>query len=253
MPKYCSECGAGNPDTAKFCQQCGAPLEAGVERVEPAPYTSPVQPSTGFQGNPQGSQGVPYSPQGMPYNQQGMPGGMPGQDLMGQGAHLRLRVADVAPRVAAYIIDIIILVIIVNVLELIPIFQFNILPASDVQIEQAASSGNSNALLALINWGQVALEEVFSFVIYFLYFGLLETYNKGQTIGKLALKLRSVRERDGQPVGPQQGFVNAITKSQFLLLIIDLLIGLLSQRNPNLRQIRLAQRLTGEVVIKITG
>ncbi len=40
---HCASCGAANPENARFCEKCGAPL--GASQPEPMPTTAPEQPS----------------------------------------------------------------------------------------------------------------------------------------------------------------------------------------------------------------
>ncbi|HMF31279.1 MAG TPA: RDD family protein, partial [Candidatus Lokiarchaeia archaeon] len=226
-----------------------APLEVGVSQEESESLTRPEHRTVGMQGMPQGMQ---WGPQGT----QGMPVGRQGSEEPGEQTHLRLRVADVGPRVLAYVIDVVILELLLLVLGYIPIFQFNTFYGTEADLINAISSGDPNAILALVNWSQFALSYLFDWSIYFIYFGILESY-KGRTLGKAILSLRSVKERDGQPISSREGLLNSIAKSfglsfYFIPLIIDVILGAATQKNRTLRQIRLGQRLSGEVVIKVT-
>lgn len=64
---FCTKCGAQNPDTSAFCEQCGSPLSAQptqpvqAEPVQSAQPVQPMQPSFGQQ--PQQFQQPPFGQQ----------------------------------------------------------------------------------------------------------------------------------------------------------------------------------------------
>jgi uncharacterized RDD family membrane protein YckC len=170
----------------------------------------------------------------------------------GEAPKLRLNVSAVGPRVGAYVIDFIICIIIVEVLQL-TLFKFQYFTGDRADILNAVKSRDIGSLLGFIDLSQVTLLAVVEYVVLFLYFGLLGGLNKGQTIGQVIIKRRAVREQDGQPIGLKEGLLNAITKANLLLLVIDLIAGSVSQKNRPLRQVRLVQRLTSEVIVKKTS
>ena len=96
-------------------------------------------------------------------------------------------------------------------------------------------------------WWQSSL---ISYLIGFLYFWLLESYNKGQTIGKLALKLRTVDEKTFKPTTPEKYALNNLLKAAFFLFIIDFIIGILSNSGDPRKRLRIMQNVSETVVIK---
>ncbi|TFF93747.1 MAG: zinc-ribbon domain-containing protein [Promethearchaeota archaeon] len=90
-----------------------------------------------------------------------------------------------------------------------------------------------------------------SFLIWgigFLYYWLLEAYNKGQTLGKIALKLRTVDADTLEIAQPVNYAINNLAKpSPFLIL--DLLIGIFVSDGDLKNRIRVLQNLSNTVVI----
>ena len=212
MTLFCPHCGVSNPDTAKFCQQCGAPMET----------RPPEKVNT----------------------QAGPIGEMNAIPIIAQPAEVQpkktLRVADTVPRVVAFIVDSIVISIFAWVLR-------SIFPVLTFTYYEMSMTDYS---IRITSYSNMFANIILSFLYYFLYFTLFELYNKGQTAGKALLGIQSVNEKNGNPVGPKQAVLNAITKSSFILLLLDLFIGVCVQKQPNLKQIRLVQRLTHEVIIK---
>ncbi|MFX1358334.1 MAG: RDD family protein, partial [Promethearchaeota archaeon] len=91
----------------------------------------------------------------------------------------------------------------------------------------------------------------YNFLIGFCYFWLLEAFNKGQTVGKLALKLRTVDENSLEITTPAQYAINNISKATGFL-ILDVIIGILinsSAEEPARKRLRLTQNLARTAVI----
>ncbi|MFX1411797.1 MAG: RDD family protein [Promethearchaeota archaeon] len=88
----------------------------------------------------------------------------------------------------------------------------------------------------------------FDWLIGFLYFWLLETYNNGQTLGKAALNLRTVDEKTLEPTTPGKYAINNILKSSGLLLI-DFLIGIIMNSGQPEKRLRVMQNASETVVI----
>lgn len=130
-------------------------------------------------------------------------------------------------RVVAYIIDIIILLV-VSLLGIVSILG-QIADYFDV-------------------WG------LFMWLIAFLYFWLLESYNSGQTIGKMAMKIRTVDESSLNPAEPGNLVINNLSRGWFILL--DLLIGVIANfavqggTQKEKKRYRILQNLSSTVVIK---
>jgi uncharacterized RDD family membrane protein YckC len=87
-------------------------------------------------------------------------------------------------------------------------------------------------------------------VVSLFYFWLLEAYNNGQTIGKIALKLRTVDEQTYQIATIGNYFVNNIFKIHPILFIIDFIIGILVNSGDPQKRLRLMQNASHTVVIR---
>ncbi|MFX0058552.1 MAG: RDD family protein [Candidatus Hodarchaeota archaeon] len=91
----------------------------------------------------------------------------------------------------------------------------------------------------------------YNFLIGFCYFWLLEAFNKGQTVGKMALKLRTVDETTLEITTPAQYAINNISKATGFL-ILDVIIGILinsSADEPARKRLRLTQNIAKTTVI----
>jgi len=82
----------------------------------------------------------------------------------------------------------------------------------------------------------------------FLYHWGLETYNNGQTLGKMALKIRTVDENTLEQATPSNYAVNNIFKGS-PFLILDLIIGILKNSGDPKKRVRFFQNLSETVVI----
>lgn len=90
----------------------------------------------------------------------------------------------------------------------------------------------------LLDWG-----------IGFVYLWGLETVNQGQTLGKALLKVRTVDEITLQPADAGKYAINNLLKPSFLILL-DLVLGLVSNSNDQKNRYRYMQKASGTVVIK---
>jgi uncharacterized RDD family membrane protein YckC len=90
-----------------------------------------------------------------------------------------------------------------------------------------------------------------SWLIGFLYFWLLESYNDGQTIGKKAMKLRTVDEQLLTVSTPGNYLINNLSRGS-VWIIIDLIIGLIANSGDAKKRYRILQNLSKTVVIKTT-
>ena len=88
----------------------------------------------------------------------------------------------------------------------------------------------------------------FDFLVGFLYHWGLEAHNKGQTLGKMALNIRTVDEHTLQLASPSNYAVNNIFKGSGLI-IIDLLIGLFKYSGDPKNRVRVMQSISETVVI----
>ena len=82
----------------------------------------------------------------------------------------------------------------------------------------------------------------------FLYFWLMETLNKGQTIGKLALSLRTVDEKTFGQTTTGKYALNSLLKGG-AFLIIDFIIGIIKNSGEPEKRLRIMQNVSETVVI----
>ena len=135
--------------------------------------------------------------------------------------------ANLVPRLIALIIDGIIIGLISSPLSWV-LLPYNIL----------------NPLNIAFSW----LNNLIAYIIGFVYFWGLESYNRGQTLGKMAMKLRTVDATTLQVAEPGNNAINNLAKPS-ALLILDFIIGVLSNSGDKTKRIRLLQNLSGTVVI----
>ncbi len=88
----------------------------------------------------------------------------------------------------------------------------------------------------------------FDWLIGFLYFWLMETYNDGQTLGKAALSLRTVDEKTFGPTTTGKYALNNLLKGSGLL-IIDFIIGIIKNSGEPEKRLRIMQNASETVVI----
>jgi len=82
-------------------------------------------------------------------------------------------------------------------------------------------------------------------IVYLLYFTLVES-SRGTTIGKSIMKLRVTAE-DGRGITLEKAFLRNLSKLHWVLLLLDILIGLGTQGNPNQK---FSDRYAGTIVVK---
>ena len=88
------------------------------------------------------------------------------------------------------------------------------------------------------------------FPIALIYYVAMETY-KGQTLGKRAMKLKTLDEITLQEPTTQAHFINNLTKAMGILFLIDIFVGYISNDKDPKHQIRYTQQLSKTVVIKL--
>jgi len=88
----------------------------------------------------------------------------------------------------------------------------------------------------------------FDWLIGFLYFWLMETYNKGQTLGKAALSLRTVDEKTLESSTVGSYAINNLLKGG-ALLIIDFIVGIIKNSGEPEKRLRIMQNASKTVVI----
>jgi len=88
----------------------------------------------------------------------------------------------------------------------------------------------------------------FDWLIGFLYHWLMETHNNGQTLGKMALKIRTVDEKTlGQATSGNLALSNLFKSSPFLIL--DFIIGVYKNPNDPKKRKRFMQNISETVVV----
>ena len=138
----------------------------------------------------------------------------------------------VAIRFVAILIDYLIIGIIVGVVA----FPFFV-----AAVAVTAISGDVSAL----SWGAIAAASLFGVVVWFLYFTLLEGHY-GQTIGKMALNIKVVREADGAPIDYGEAAVRTILR--IIDGLFDYLIGAIFIWTSDEKQ-RLGDRVAHTIVV----
>ena len=88
----------------------------------------------------------------------------------------------------------------------------------------------------------------FNWVIGFLYSWLFETYNNGQTVGKIVLNLRTVDEKTLGPASPGNYGINNLLKPSGLI-ILDFIIGVMKNSGDPKNRFRIMQNVSETVVI----
>ncbi|MHA2035458.1 MAG: RDD family protein [Promethearchaeota archaeon] len=88
----------------------------------------------------------------------------------------------------------------------------------------------------------------FDWLAGFLYHWLMEAHNKGQTLGKMALSIRTVDEKTLEQADSRNLAINNIFKGSPLLLL-DLLIGWIKNSRDPKKRLRIMQYASETVVI----
>lgn len=102
-------------------------------------------------------------------------------------------------------------------------------------------------LINILDW---FLGSLIGYVIGLLYFWILEAYNNGQTLGKMAMKLRTVNETTLDVASAGDYLVNNLLKGSIVLLVIDFIIGIISNSGDPKNRLRIMQNASKTVVIK---
>jgi uncharacterized RDD family membrane protein YckC len=138
----------------------------------------------------------------------------------------------VAIRFVAILIDYLIIGVTVGILAL---------PFGVAAIAVTANAGGMSAL----SWGFIVLVFLIGLDIWFLYFTLLEG-RYGQTIGKMALNIKVVREADGMPIDYSEAAVRTVLR--IIDGLFDYLIGAIFIWTSDKQQ-RLGDRAAHTVVV----
>jgi uncharacterized RDD family membrane protein YckC len=214
----CQQCGTPTAPDAKFCEQCGATLtpattqEAPQAVPQPEPETAPAATAAATTAAPAATFQAPYAA-ASPY----------------QG---------VAIRFVALLIDVIILAIITGIITA----PFN--TPSSISLTNTTGVPTFSVAPNPLAW----VGGLLSALIDFLYFVLLlGAY--GQTVGKMAVKIKVVRE-DGSKIS----YVDAVVRTILLLIdaipyFIPYLLGAILIWTSDMKQ-RLGDRVAHTVVVK---
>ena len=213
----CQQCGTPAAPDAKFCEQCGATLIAGSTTQEapqavPQPEPETVPAATAAAPAPAATFQAPY-PAASPY----------------QG---------VAIRFVALLIDVIILAIITGIITA----PFN--TPSSISVTNTTGVPMISVASNPLAW----VGGLLSALIDFLYFVLLQGAY-GQTVGKMAVKIKVVRE-DGSKIN----YIDAVVRTILLLsdaipYFIPYLLGAILIWTSDTKQ-RLGDRVAHTVVVK---
>ena len=196
--KYCPKCGNKLESGSQFCDSCGANLGNHVTIPEITPTQAiPSQKTQSY--DKRSTETVIY--------------------------------AESLPRIAAFIIDGIIIGLIGTPLTWIFV-PLNFL--------------NPMGFFFSTWW----ITTLISYLIGFFYFWVLESFNNGQTLGKMALKLRTVDANTFQVPEPGKIAINSLTKPSGFI-ILDLIIGVIVNSGDPQRKIRYTQNLSETVVIVV--
>ena len=137
--------------------------------------------------------------------------------------------ADFWPRLVAIIIDGIIISIVGSFISFM-IDPFNLLDPWGIAF----------------NW----LNNLMSYIIGFIYFWGMESFNVGQTLGKMAMKLRTVDANTFQVADSRKNAINNLAKPSGFL-ILDFIIGLISNSGDPQKRIRILQSISETAVIVV--
>jgi uncharacterized RDD family membrane protein YckC len=107
----------------------------------------------------------------------------------------------------------------------------------------AATTVSEN--VSTITWGSIAMASLIGIAIWFLYFTLLEG-RYGQTIGKMALNIKVVREADGAPIDYGEAAIRTILR--IIDGLFDYLVGAIFIWTSEEKQ-RLGDRVAYTVVV----
>lgn len=96
----------------------------------------------------------------------------------------------------------------------------------------------------------VSMTSVLVAIFGFLYFFVCDAFFEGKTVGRRILKLKTHHESKDRALSFGEAGINAIGKAFLLLdLILGQLISVFDSRNPELKQVRLTQKLARVVTI----
>ncbi len=95
------------------------------------------------------------------------------------------------------------------------------------------------------------LFHLIAYLFGFFYFWLLESYNNGQTLGKIIFGLKTVNEETLRKASKGAYLKNCILKCHWLLCIIDVIIGAINNYGDPKNRLRIMQNVSQTVIIKV--
>ncbi len=85
------------------------------------------------------------------------------------------------------------------------------------------------------------------------YFFFMESFNHGQTLGKIVMKIQTVNDSTLQPVSSKEAILHSLGK--VIILPLDIIVGLIARDNsasdPERNQVRFTQKLSHTSVISL--
>ncbi|MGZ8889293.1 MAG: RDD family protein [Halobacteriota archaeon] len=227
----CQQCGTPAAPDAKFCESCGANLIAESASQAPPQEASQEEPSTA----PAATAGVTAPAATTAVTAPAPTAPAP----TFQAPHAAASpYQGVAIRFVAILIDVIILVIITGIITA---------PLNAPIVTVTVSEGVWNTATAPnpLSW----LAGGVSLLIWFVYFVLLEG-SYGQTVGKMLVKIKVVREEDGTKIDYKDAVVrNVMRIIDFIPYFIPYLLGAILIWTSDTKQ-RLGDRTAHTVVVK---
>lgn len=230
--KFCARCGKSIDKDALFCCYCGFDMRDRTINVNPQPAAPPktlIRPQPTPPPKPQPvfrSKFTQYVKEPTPQHASHSISSPPKYSsyvretpsVVEAGAEVKY--ADFWPRLIAWILDCIIIAILTSIIA----FPFT---------------------------RNFYVHGVVTFIAGWMYFFILEQYNEGQTLGKMALHLRTVDQLTFDVVESADKYlIDSLTKANFMLLVFDIILGLLVRPGDSSRKLRFTQRLANTVVIK---
>ena len=104
-------------------------------------------------------------------------------------------------------------------------------------------------LFAILGWS--ILVHLIGFAIGLLYFWLLETANNGQTLGKMAMKLRTVNQDTLEVATVGDYLLNNLLKGHGISLLIDFIIGIIVNSGDPKKKLRIMENASNTTVIHL--
>ncbi len=97
----------------------------------------------------------------------------------------------------------------------------------------------------------VAVAFIIGYAIALLYFWILETSNNGQTVGKMAMKIRTVNQDSLEVAATGDYLLNNLFKANPGLLLIDFIIGIIVNSGDQKKKLRIMENASNTTVIHI--